>query len=74
MTIEDLKLKCIVLMSELADCIAEENIANQKLDIININIDRLENEITNHKFKLQNYYIKKFIEKEQLAAVNIAYK
>ena len=74
MTLEDLKLKCIILMSELADCITEENIANQKLAIININIDRLENEVTNHNFKLQNYYIKKFIDKEQLVAVNIAYK
>jgi len=69
----DLKLKCIILDSELQDNILEENIANQKLVIINENIDRLEKKLVNHKIKLQNYYIKRFIEKEQLYAVNIAY-
>tara|TARA_Y100000389_G_C17131233_1_gene350314 strand:- start:273 stop:491 length:219 start_codon:yes stop_codon:yes gene_type:complete len=67
----DLKLKCIILDSELQDNILEENIANQKLVIINENIDRLEKKLTNHKIKLQNYYIKRFIEKEQLYAINI---
>ena len=69
----DLKLKCIILDSELQDNILEENIANQKLVIINENIDILEKKLVNHKIKLQNYYIKRFIEKEQLYAVNIAY-
>ena len=69
----DLKLKCIILDSELQDNILEENIANQILVIINENIDRLEKKLVNHKIKLQNYYIKRFIEKEQLYAVNIAY-
>ena len=48
----DLKLKCIILDSELQDNILEENIANQKLVIINENIDRLEKKLTNHKIKL----------------------
>ena len=69
----DLKLKCIILDSELQDNILEENISNQKLVKINENIDRLEKKLVNHKIKLQNYYIKRFIEKEQLYAVNIAY-
>lgn len=73
MCVNDLKLKCIILDSELQDSILEENIANKKLAIINENIYELEKKLVNHKIKLQNYYIKRFIEKEQLAAVNIAY-
>tara|TARA_Y100000768_G_scaffold356881_1_gene311573 strand:+ start:1569 stop:1790 length:222 start_codon:yes stop_codon:yes gene_type:complete len=71
--VNDLKLKCIILDLELQDSMLEENIANQKLAIINENIYELEKKLVNHKIKLQNYYIKRFIEKEQLAAVNIAY-
>ncbi len=73
MCVNDLKLKCIILDLELQDSMLEENIANQKLAIINENIYELEKKLVNHKIKLQNYYIKRFIEKEQLAAVNIAY-
>lgn len=74
MELEDLKLQCIVLKSELEDCIYEEQKIETKIQDITYKISNLEAKITNNHIKKQINYIKKYIDREQLYAVNIAYQ